>query len=151
LNSNSNHILYLALGSNIGNREENLRNALKLLEQLVGKVEQVSAFYETKPLGFHSTHLFLNAACRTTTLLSPHQCLRATQRIERQLGRADKSENGVYKDRPIDIDLLLYDDLHIQTSSLTLPHPRMLERPFVMQPLKEVLLPKDAKLCSNKA
>ena len=73
------------------------------------------------------------------TTLTPRQCLRETQRIERELGRTSKSRHGIYHDRPIDIDLLLYGDLHLSTPTLTLPHPRMYERDFVMIPLREIM------------
>ncbi len=131
--------LYLSLGSNLGDRAENLRRAIVLIGERVGKVQRVSSFIETEPWGFQSEHPFLNAACLVLTTLSPLECLDATQQIERELGRRTKSSGGIYHDRPIDIDLLMYDDLQLSTPRLTLPHPHMHERDFVMIPLREIL------------
>ncbi len=131
--------LYLSLGSNLGDRAENLRRAIALIGERVGKVQRVSSFIETEPWGFQSEHPFLNAACLVLTTLSPLECLDATQQIERELGRRTKSSGGIYHDRPIDIDLLMYDDLQLSTPRLTLPHPHMHERDFVMIPLREIL------------
>ena len=131
--------LYLSLGSNLGDRAENLRRAIALIGERVGKVQRVSSFIETEPWGFQSEHPFLNAACLVLTTLSPLECLDATQQIERELGRRPKSSGGIYHDRPIDIDLLMYDALQLSTPRLTLPHPHMHERDFVMIPLREIL------------
>ena len=131
--------LYLSLGSNLGDRAENLRRAIALIGERVGKVQRISSFIETEPWGFESEHPFLNAACLVLTTLSPLECLDATQQIERELGRRTKSSGGIYHDRPIDIDLLMYDDLQLSTPRLTLPHPHMHERDFVMIPLREIL------------
>ncbi|MBR5467422.1 MAG: 2-amino-4-hydroxy-6-hydroxymethyldihydropteridine diphosphokinase [Bacteroidaceae bacterium] len=136
------HKLYLGLGSNLGNREENIRRALALIDERLGSVYRVSSFVETKPIGFSSPNHFINAACLVHTMMSPQACLRETQKIERELGRTQKSTlvDGelCHYDRIIDIDLLTYDDLHVTTPELTLPHPRMCERPFVMVPLEEI-------------
>ena len=134
-----NYELYLSLGSNLGDRAENLHRAIALIGERVGEVQRVSSFIETEPWGFESKHPFLNAACLVLTTLSPEECLDATQQIERELGRKRKSKNGVYHDRPIDIDLLMYNDITLSTPRLTLPHPRMKERDFVMIPLREIL------------
>lgn len=131
--------LYLSLGSNLGDREQMLHRAIALINERVGMVQRVSSFIETEPWGFQSEHPFLNAACMVLTTLSPEQCLKETQKIERELGRTKKSKNGIYHDRPIDIDLLLYDDLKLSTPKLTLPHPHMYERDFVMIPLREIM------------
>jgi len=133
--------LYLSLGSNLGDREGNLHRAIRLIGERVGKVERISSFIETEPWGFESKHPFLNAAILVRTTLSPIACLDATQQIERELGRQTKSSDGIYHDRPIDIDLLMYGDLRISTPRLTLPHPHMLERDFVMIPLREIQEP----------
>ncbi len=133
------HNLYVSLGSNLGDREQMIRQALALLDERVGVVERVSSFIETEPWGFQSQHPFLNAAALVYTMLSPRRCLLETQQIERELGRTKKSVDGQYHDRPIDIDLLLYDDLHVEEKGLTLPHPHMQERDFVMIPLREIL------------
>ena len=132
------HKLYIGLGSNLGNKEEMLHRALELINKNIGSVLRVSSFMESEPWGFQSENTFLNAACLVETTLTPLQCLRETQKIERLLGRTKKSKNGIYHDRPIDLDLLLYDDLKINTPKLVLPHPLMQERDFVMIPLKEI-------------
>ena len=133
------HRLYIGLGSNLGNRKALITEALRLVDLCVGHVERISSLHETEPWGFQSPHPFLNAAALVTTRLSPDECLAATQRIERQLGRTRKSTDGQYHDRTIDIDLLHYDDLHIHTTELTLPHPLIEEREFVRRPLQEIL------------
>lgn len=133
------HIVYLALGSNMGDRQAHLRRAINEIEKQVGHVVRQSAFHVTEPVGFQSENLFVNAAVCCHTELSPHELLVVTQRIERQLGRRRKSKNGIYHDRVIDIDILLYDDLTVNDPDLIIPHPRMYERPFVMIPLKEIL------------
>lgn len=140
------HDLYISLGSNLGNKEENLRRAIALIDERLGSVYRVSSFIETEPVGFDSDNNFLNAVCCVHTMCAPERCLVETQRIERELGREKKSKNGQYEDRVIDIDLLTYDDLHLEVDveikdeihHLSLPHPRMTEREFVMIPLKEI-------------
>lgn len=136
--SNS-HIAYLSLGSNLGDRHATMQSAILLLGKQAGTVDRVSSAIETEPWGFESANKFLNMCVRITTTLSPEQLLATTKNIELQLGRTTKSVNGQYHDRPIDIDILTYDDLHINTPSLTLPHPHMHERDFVMIPLREIL------------
>ena len=128
---------YLGLGTNIGNKRENLEMACALLAERCGDVLLVSSFYETEPWGFDSENLFLNTALLLETEMSPQELLHATQHIEQELGRTRKSE-GSYHDRVIDIDLLLYEDLILQTEELTLPHPLMHQRLFVLQPLAEI-------------
>lgn len=136
--SNS-HIAYLSLGSNLGDRHATMQSAILLLGKQAGSVDRVSSAIETEPWGFKSANKFLNMCVRIITTLSPEQLLVTTKDIELQLGRTTKSVNGQYHDRPIDIDILTYDDLHINTPSLTLPHPHMHERDFVMIPLREIL------------
>lgn len=133
------HIAYLSLGSNLGDRHATMQSAILILGKQAGSVDRVSSAIETEPWGFKSANKFLNMCVRITTTLSPEQLLATTKDIELQLGRTTKSVNGQYHDRPIDIDILTYDDLHINTPSLTLPHPHMHERDFVMIPLREIL------------
>lgn len=139
--------LCLSLGSNLGEREQNLRRAILLLTSELGAPARLSAFTETKPWGFTSPHDFLNAAAVWQTNLPPDKLLLITQHIERQMGRKQKSQNARYADRTIDIDLLLYGDLildqsltdeHGHTCRLILPHPLMHRRLFVLQPLAEI-------------
>ena len=132
------HQVYLSLGSNIGNRRGLIRQAVENLENKVGHVSALSSLHETEPWGFDSPNKFLNACCCCQTTLTPRQVLLATQRIERDLGRTGKSVDGVYQDRVIDNDILLYDDWQIDEPDLKIPHPLMLERAFVMEPLKEI-------------
>ena len=125
-------IAYLGLGTNIGNKRRNMITAAALLAERVGDILALSGFY-----GFESENFFLNAAVKLKTSFSPLELLRITQRIEKELGRAEKS-SGVYHDRIIDIDILLYEDEVLQIPELTLPHPLMHERKFVMEPLAEI-------------
>lgn len=130
--------VYLGLGTNLGDKEANLRTAIYKLQERIGKQVSLSSFYETAPWGFESDHSFLNAAIGLETNLSPIEILHITQEIEKELGRTKKSVNGSYSDRLIDIDILLYDTLLLQTPELTIPHPLMTERDFVMKPLIEI-------------
>ncbi len=130
--------VYLGLGTNLGNKTANLYAAVHEIDIQIGKVTSLSAFYETLPWGFESTHPFLNAVCRIETTLTPHQVLDRTQTIEQSLGRTQKTTDRQYTDRPIDIDLLLYDQLILNTPTLTIPHPLMCERRFVLEPLTEI-------------
>ena len=131
-------MVYLGLGTNLGDKEQNLRMSIKKIEERIGNVVSLSAFYATAPWGFSSENSFLNAAVCVETTLLPLQVLEETQRIERELGRTEKSVNGLYADRLIDIDLLLYDDRVMDAEGLILPHPLMAERRFVMEPLSEI-------------
>ena len=137
------HKLYLGLGSNMGDRRQNIEKAVALIGERVGEVVRQSSLMETEPWGFASDNLFLNGVVLCQTELSPREVLQATQKIERELGRKRKSgskESGSkeYFDRPIDIDILLYDDLHVDEPDLKIPHPLMEQRDFVMIPLKEI-------------
>ena len=132
------HIVFLGLGTNLGDREGNLKAAVELINKRVGEVTSLSAFYVTEPWGFESSHPFLNAVCRVDTVLTPHEVLAVTQDIERMIGRTKKSVAGCYSDRPIDIDILIYDDCRLNTPELTIPHPLMHKRDFVMKPLGEI-------------
>lgn len=133
------HTVYLSLGSNLGDRHKAMNDALRLLEERVGHVERISSYHETDPWGFSSPHKFLNACACCLTGDSPLEVLQAIQEIERELGRTRKSVDGAYHDRPIDIDILLYDDLKMDYPGLKIPHPLMEERDFVMRPLREIL------------
>ena len=130
--------VYVGLGTNLGDKEQNLRTAVHKIEERIGKIVSLSAFYATAPWGFSSEHTFLNAAACVETLLPPLSVLHLTQEIEREIGRTHKSVGGAYSDRVIDIDLLLYGDLVLDTPELKLPHPLMHERRFVMEPLAEI-------------
>ena len=134
-------VIYLGIGTNLGNREENLRKAVELLHERVGECIACSSVYRSAPQGFVSENEFANIVAVCQTIHSPEEVLLLTQQIEREMGRTEKSVNGVYHDRVIDIDLLqARGDEAIRRSGerLTLPHPRMQEREFVMIPLREV-------------
>ena len=133
------HKVYMSLGANLGDREGNIMLAIQQISELIGPVVRQSALLETAPWGFSSANTFINAAVCSQTSLSPRQVLKATQDIERALGRTQKSTGGQYHDRPIDIDSLLYDDLHVNEPDLVIPHPHMNERQFVLQPLSEII------------
>ena len=133
------HKVYLSLGTNLGNRKRNIREAIEKIEELVGEVRRQSALYETKPWGFSSPNDFINACVLVETVLAPRQLLEACQQIEKDMGRTLKSVDGSYHDRIIDIDILMYDDLKVNEPDLIIPHPLMEERDFVMKPLREIL------------
>ena len=130
--------LYLSLGTNLGDRHKNLSCALELIGREVGTVVSASDIIETEPWGFESSNRFLNMAAKVQTSLQPLEVLHATQKIERSLGRTRKSVDGEYHDRLIDIDILLYDNLVMETPELTIPHPLMYQRQFVMEPLAQI-------------
>jgi len=161
------HQVYLGLGSNLGKREDTIDRAIALISEQIGIVERRSALYYSEPWGYESENGFVNAVVCVSTTLSPMCLLRATQRIERQLGKTEAhatqrmttasdgnshktsttfpqsstltpQPSTVYHDRPIDIDILLYDDRTIDLPQLKIPHPLMQERDFVMVPLGEV-------------
>jgi len=133
------HVVYLSLGTNLGDKEKNIRTAIEKIEERVGAVVRQSALYVTEPWGFESENNFVNAAICCHTTLAPMQLLLKTQQIEKEMGRRRKSKNGIYRDRIIDIDILLYDNLTVDEPKLKIPHPLMQERDFVMIPLKEIL------------
>ena len=141
-------VIYLGIGTNLGNREENLRKAVELLHERVGECIACSSVYRSAPQGFVSDNEFANMVAVCQTVHSPEEVLLITQQIEREMGRTEKSVNGVYHDRVIDIDLLqayignqesgVEHQIEYTSETLTLPHPRMQERDFVMVPLREV-------------
>lgn len=132
------HTVYLSLGSNIGNRKRLIRTAIDMIDRKVGHVVKQSNLIETEPWGFYSPNKFINACVCCETSLSPRGVLMTTQVIEKSIGRTGKSIDGKYSDRVIDIDILLYDNLHVDEPDLKIPHPLMHERDFVMKPLAEI-------------
>lgn len=133
-------VCYLSLGTNLGDKGLNLRDAIRLIGERVGTVKRVSSFVETEPWGFDSDNTFLNACVSVETRLSPRELLVETQQIELQMGRKTKSRDGEYHDRLIDIDILTYGDITVDEPDLRIPHPLMEERDFVMMPLKEIMI-----------
>ncbi|WP_298651547.1 2-amino-4-hydroxy-6-hydroxymethyldihydropteridine diphosphokinase [uncultured Proteiniphilum sp.] len=132
-----NHV-YLALGSNLGDKQKNIEEALDKIEERIGSIISLSAFHLTIPLGFQSENLFVNCVCEVVTDMNIYRLFAITQQIEKETGRADKSKNGRYADRTIDIDLILAGNLVIDTPELTVPHPRFHTRSFVLDPLFEI-------------
>ena len=130
--------VYLGLGTNLGNRKHNIREAIDKIGEQIGVVKRQSALYETEPWGYSSPNDFINSCVMVLTAMAPRQVLEATQRIEQEMGRTLKSVNGEYHDRIIDIDILMIDDLVIDEPDFKIPHPLMEERDFVMTPLKEI-------------
>jgi GTP cyclohydrolase-4 len=128
------HTVYLALGANVGDRRGNMAAALQRLREVM-EIGSVSSIYETEPVGYAEQPLFLNAVCRGKTWLEAEHLLKYTQEIESAIGRKPAFRNGP---RPIDIDILFYDDLRLDTEHLTIPHPRLQERAFVLTPLAEI-------------
>lgn len=130
--------MYIALGSNIGDRASILAQAVGLLSERVGVVTVESKVVETEPVGFVSEHPFLNQVVAVDTELSPLEVLETTQNIERELGRWCKSVDGVYLDRTCDLDIILYGDRIMEEAFLTIPHKLFRERKFVLEPLAEI-------------
>ncbi len=125
---------YLCLGANLGEREKNLSQALTLLSLKVN-LQEISSIYETEPVGYKEQPLFLNLVCRVTTNLSPEELLHLAKDIETRMGRVPNFRNAP---RIIDIDILFYDNKIIETPTLTIPHPRLHDRAFVLIPLAEI-------------
>jgi len=126
--------IYLGLGSNMGNRQDNLDKALEFLSQRL-RVDKVSSVYDTEPVGNPNQPRFLNLVCQVYTTLAPAGLLTLAKGIESKLGRAFGKSNTP---RPIDIDILFYGDQVIETPELVIPHPRLAERAFVLVPLAEI-------------
>ena len=126
--------VYLSLGSNMGNRQDNLNKALDLLSQRV-TLEQISTIYDTEPVGNADQPRFLNMVCQINTRLAPMELLTLAKGIESKLGRKSSNPNSP---RPIDIDILFYGDQVLESPKLVIPHPRLEERAFVLVPLSEI-------------
>jgi 2-amino-4-hydroxy-6-hydroxymethyldihydropteridine diphosphokinase len=130
---------YIALGANLGDREESLARALRMLGGLAGmEVLRVSSFYETQPEGFASENQFLNAVAEVVWKGSPETLLLGVQLIEEKLGRRRERGRSGYEDRPIDLDIIWLEDVKVDSPNLKIPHPRAGERDFVLRPLEEL-------------
>ncbi len=129
---------FILLGSNMGNREELLSEAISLIELRCGKLILKSSLYESEPWGFETEHLFLNQAIAIESVLSPHDLLKELLTIEAELGRKRKENHIGYESRPIDLDIIYYDDIINNDEDLILPHPRLHQRRFVLAPLCEI-------------
>jgi 2-amino-4-hydroxy-6-hydroxymethyldihydropteridine diphosphokinase len=128
------HTAYLSLGSNVGDRGANLREAIRRLQE-IGEVVRTSSYYETEPMEFTAQRWFLNCAVELRTMMAPVSLMQTLLSVERAMGRERNEAKGP---RNIDLDLLLYDDETVTTPELTLPHPAMHERRFVLAPLVEI-------------
>jgi 2-amino-4-hydroxy-6-hydroxymethyldihydropteridine diphosphokinase len=126
--------IYLSLGTNLGDKKENLQYAVNLLSEKIN-ILKISSFYETEPVGYKDQPWFMNIVVEGITLLTPEDLLVFTQSIEQAMKRVKTIVNGP---RIIDVDILLYEDVKIDTRTLIIPHPRMTERAFVMYPLFEI-------------
>lgn len=131
-------ITYLGIGTNLGDLAANLNRAVALIAEQAGHLLACSSYVKSEPWGFHSENIFLNAVVAIDTPHTPHELLAITQSIEKVMGRCHKSTNGLYTDRIIDIDILLYEGLSVDTPDLKIPHPYILERRFVYEPLQEI-------------
>ena len=129
----------IAFGSNLGQKEENIKRAIDLIGLHCGKVAQVSNLYKSSPVGFDSPNEFLNGCLLLLTDLSPYALLSELKTIEETIGRQKKQTNG-YEDRCIDLDIILYENVCIITPTLQIPHPRFQDRQFVTEPMKELSL-----------
>lgn len=132
------HDIFLGLGTNQGDKEQNLKRAIEQLSLALGRYTSLSSFIETEPWGFESDNSFLNCTVSFRTAIPPMELLEITESTERKLGRSTKSSGGIYHDRIIDIDILLYGNEIINTERLTIPHPLMHKRDFVLNPLCEI-------------
>lgn len=129
-------VVYLGLGSNLGDRRKNIEEAIKLIAQRKDiKVREVSSLYETEPVGYEGQRWFINGALKVETTLKPEELLGALKEIEKAVGRVGSSRWGP---RVIDLDILLYDDKKIKDKDLIIPHPEMHRRTFVLIPLAEI-------------
>lgn len=130
------HILYLLLGSNLGEKKKQMDQTIDLIPEMIGQVTKRSSFYETEPWGFSSEEFFLNIALQTLTSLSLEEVMQQIDEIEKMFGR-ERSDRG-YSSRTMDIDILFYDDLVLDQDILKIPHPRLQDRRFVLVPLNEI-------------
>lgn len=129
---------YIALGSNLDEPRHQLLEAIRRMRLRELQIHSIAPFVETLPVGFASEHLFLNSVVAVHTTATPAELLAQLQEIEREMGRLHKSHDGIYSDRVIDLDILLYDQRVVTTPELTIPHSRMCERAFVLQPLSYI-------------
>lgn len=132
------NVVFLSLGANLGNREENFSKAELALEKYVGQIHLRSKPYYSAPVGFDSPHEFCNVCLKITTQLDPISLLDTIERIEADFGRK-LHDKGTYVDRELDIDIIFYNELQFQSERLIIPHPRWAERLFVVIPLLEIL------------
>jgi 2-amino-4-hydroxy-6-hydroxymethyldihydropteridine diphosphokinase len=133
------NVAYLSIGTNLGNKEENLNQCLIHLRESEILVEKVSSVFYSKPHGFESQHDFFNLCVKIKTGCPPLLLLDLIKNIEHKMGRIESSKNGVYQDRIIDIDIIFFNNFSMHDDRLTLPHPYWNLRPFVYLPLLELV------------
>ncbi len=131
-------MLYLSLGSNLGDRAKNIESAYRLIEKKIGLIVQKSSIWESEPWGYASFHYFYNTVCMVDSHISDmHQLLKEIRKIEATLGRT-RSKSNQYEDRTIDIDILSINNTIVANNNLCIPHPKMHLRKFVLLPLNEI-------------
>jgi 2-amino-4-hydroxy-6-hydroxymethyldihydropteridine diphosphokinase len=131
------NIVSLSLGSNLGDKVTNLKNAINQISKQIGEVFAVSSYVESKPWGFESENDFLNACCLVKTKMSVDDFISVTQQIEREMGRKVRERND-YQDRIIDIDVIFFGDQIVNNNKLTIPHKNFRKRDFVLNPLSQI-------------
>lgn len=131
-------IVSFSLGSNLGNKEQNITSALEKISENIGEIISVSDYWNTEPIGFFSQNNFINCCCLVSTFLSIEDLLRHTQKIELEIGRRKLKVSGEYEDRIIDIDIIFYEDEIINTHKVTIPHKKFRKRDFVIIPLMQL-------------
>lgn len=131
--------IVLGFGSNLGDREEYILAAYRLLEEELGVLIKKSSFIETPAWGFESDNSFINSVAEFETKKTPYEALEICNIIEKELGRERNPLHKGYQNRTIDIDILFYEDIVLDTATLKIPHPLIQERDFVLTPLKEIL------------
>lgn len=128
--------IYISLGTNLGNKLNNLSTAHAMIEKHCGLIEQKSSIYESPPWGYTSFNNYLNQVIKIQTNLQPIELLRALLKIEKKMGRT--RNKNTYQDRPIDLDIIYYGKLVINSTELTIPHPHIYNRNFILVPLNEI-------------
>jgi 2-amino-4-hydroxy-6-hydroxymethyldihydropteridine diphosphokinase len=141
------HQVVIALGTNLGDKELNLKSAISQIKSNVGKVLKVSSIFRNSAVGFESENEFFNACLICETELNPKQVLKKLQEIEKILGRIKTKES--YEDRVIDLDIIFFDNLVVKTKNLEIPHPNYHERDFVLVPMTELSDYKDSRITIN--
>ncbi len=131
------HNVFLGIGGNTGNKQKNFEDVYAVVEKEMGKIVKASSVYETPPWGFQSDDVFWNSVIEIESSFSPEELLQKIHSIENQFGRIRNMHEG-YSSRPIDIDILYFDDLYMETETLIIPHRRMHLRKFVLVPLNEI-------------
>lgn len=132
-----NHICYISIGSNLGNRMQNCSHAMSQLNHFA-TIINVSSFYETEPWGYNDKNYYINAVIKIHTDLMPHDLLNKLKAIEMSMGRKQKEVNTIYQARIIDLDILFFDNSTVDDVNLVIPHPKLIDRKYVLQPFAEI-------------